>query len=186
MGGQLWELLLPAAAASQAVPLLCKARSGASGGARPPDAAARRRRRAAARAWHRGGRLSQPGSWEERQGGPASEADGEGGQARHSLHTAINRQGGTQWIFQSRGWGTLPSGLGLQRGPAARSHKMLSSWHFWWKSQFLKGDFLAPLINGKQRFQGGKSNSFWLGAHFFSLFCFFAFHAFKSFLKKTR
>lgn len=28
---------------------------------------------------------------------------------RDTLHTAITRQSGTEWIFQSCGWGTLPS-----------------------------------------------------------------------------
>lgn len=56
-------------------------------------------------------------------------------------------------------------GIGLQRG----SHKRLSSWRFWLKSQLWKGNFLAPLINEKQRFLVGEQGSLWLDAHFCTL-----------------
>ena len=50
--------------------------------------------------------------------------------------------------------------------------KRMSSWQFGLKSQLLKGDFLAPLINEKQRFQVGEQGSLWPHARFCALLLF--------------
>ena len=53
--------------------------------------------------------------------------------------------------------------------------KRMSSWQFGLKSQLLKADFSAPLINEKQRFQVGEQGSLWPHAHFCALLLFMPF-----------
>lgn len=111
-GGPAPELPPPATQESQAVPLLCAARSGASHRTeqepdRDPDATAGSRTGAAAVPGTGGSRSASqaPG---RSAGGAAPGADGWEVQQGALRTRQLTGRSGTEWIFQSRGWGTSP------------------------------------------------------------------------------
>lgn len=166
------ELSPPATQASQAVPLLCAARSGASHGtkqepARDPDATAGSRTGAAALPGT--GAAAQPARL---QGGAREGLVLKQTVQQGALRTwQLTGRSGTEWIFRSRGWDTSP--------PRALAPEMASSpvpgkveqLAFLAAEPVFEGSFLGSSNEGEAEVSGQPIELPLPDAHFCALLC---------------